>query len=102
MLMRTKLYTLLFVILTSISAAFAQALYDGCYYIYDEETKGMAFAGCYKSDVVNLTIPSHVEFNDIKYPVTKIKYQACKGYTNLKSVSIPSTVVAIGGYAFQY
>ena len=100
--MKQKRFTFFLALIASAGTLFAQTLVDGNYYTYDEETHGMAFIGCYHNEVVNLTIPPSVEIDGKIYSVTKIEYQACKNYTNLKSVSLPSTIVAIEGRAFEY
>ena len=49
----------------------------------------------------NVEIPSSITFNSKKYIVTSIEEKAFSGCSNLKSVTIPSSVTSIGASAFQ-
>ncbi|MCQ2188964.1 MAG: leucine-rich repeat domain-containing protein [Paludibacteraceae bacterium] len=49
----------------------------------------------------SVKIPSEVEINGKKYPVTSISYFAFAGCHNLTSIEIPSSVTSIGQWAFQ-
>jgi hypothetical protein len=49
----------------------------------------------------DLNILASVEYNDVTYPVTEIKYSAFYQCADLKSVTIPDSVIEIGAYAFN-
>ena len=46
-------------------------------------------------------IPDTITYNNVKYTVTSIRSSAMYQCTELLSVTIPSTVTAIGDYAFN-
>ena len=48
----------------------------------------------------NVIIPMSVEYNSSAYSVTSIGIDAFNGYSNLTSISIPSSVTSIGDMAF--
>ncbi|MCR4659115.1 MAG: leucine-rich repeat protein [Bacteroidales bacterium] len=48
----------------------------------------------------DLIIPDSIEYNNVKYPVTTIGYQAFS-YATMQTVSIPNTVKTIGQEAFS-
>lgn len=52
----------------------------------------------YTGDVV---IPSSITYNSNTYSVTSIGYAAFALCDDLTSVTIPNTVITIGGYAFK-
>ena len=63
--------------------------------------KSAIFTGVVKSSVKELQIPQVIIMDNVKYPVTKIADNACKGLKKLKSVMISSNVKKIGKSAFQ-
>ncbi|MDD5999275.1 MAG: leucine-rich repeat domain-containing protein, partial [Lachnospiraceae bacterium] len=48
-----------------------------------------------------LTIPAYVKVDGVSYKVTRIEDGACKGMTNLKSVTIGNSITKIGRQAFM-
>ncbi|MDE6048239.1 MAG: leucine-rich repeat protein, partial [Paramuribaculum sp.] len=49
----------------------------------------------------NLTIPSEVEIDGVKYPVTSVDNGAFENNTDIKKVVIPSSVTTVGSGAFS-
>ena len=73
---------------------------DGIWYNLNEEKKE-AIVTCsddreekYQGE---LAIPAFVEYKDVKYAVTEIVFYAFSGCTDLVSITIPESVVKIGG-----
>lgn len=62
--------------------------------------KTVTFLKPSKSSITSLVIPATVSANGKKYKVTRINAKACKGFKNLKSVTIGKNVKYIGEYAF--
>lgn len=62
--------------------------------------KKAAFIGCTSKKVQKLNIPSTVQLGGHKYQVTTIANSACKGYKNLKNVTIGENIKTIGKHAF--
>ena len=73
---------------------------NGIYYNYLSETNIEVTSGTnkYAGDVI---IPNSVENNGIVYKIIKIGNRAFYGCTEITSIEIPSSVVTIGGSAFQ-
>ena len=55
----------------------------------------------YNSYSGNVVIPESVTYQYSTYSVVSIRYRAFSDCTNLKSVSIPNTITAIGDEAFR-
>ena len=51
--------------------------------------------------VINITIPSSIEYGGKQYSVTSISPYAFQDRSSLTSVTIPNSVTSIGQYAFQ-
>ena len=92
------LTTLILSVLFSISASADVVEVDGIYY-YISETTATVTSGekKYSGDIV---IPESITYNDSKYSVTCIKYNAFMECTGLTSVAIPNSVTCIGDAAF--
>ena len=97
--MRRKIFTVFFVLATTIETMFAVTI-DGIAYILNYEkstatvTSGVKYSG-------NIVIPFFVEYNDKAYTVMGIGNRAFEGCKKLTSVEIPNGVTDIGGYAFS-
>lgn len=103
--MKRTIFLMLAVLLSTLSAsASGYFKVNGIAYYYD--TYYLGDATCYYvntgSDRKNtISIPSRVTYNGYTLPVTKISSQAFKDYTNLTSISIPSTITSISSTAFS-
>lgn len=107
--MKTKIFTLLFVIVASFGTVFAAGTkINGLYYILDSKNKTAQVtferyqdAGStrtyYGPDVTEANIPDEVN----GYKVTSIGYHAFSNCKNLKSVSMGKYITSIGEGAFK-
>ena len=104
-----KLFTFILALVAGAGTLFAARVeVDGIWYNFDSKTKTAAvtYEGSssstnpdrYTGDVV---IPDTVLYNDVKYCVTSIGYDAFQGCQNLTSVKIPNTVTSIEHRAFK-
>ncbi len=74
---------------------------DGIFYTIGENNTASVTSA--KTDLSGaLVIPSEVELNGKKYDVTSIKGWAFYSSSGVTSVTIPSSVISIGEYAFSY
>ncbi len=72
----------------------------GCQYTV-LDGKNITFSGVQDSSAEKLTIPAYVKVDGVSYKVTRIDDGACKGMTNLKSVTIGNSITKIGRQAFM-
>ena len=81
----------------------ASTLIDGLYYDLDMSTRTATVTyekdrtDNYASLPANLKIPENIEYNGVTYSVTKVANKAFANCKSLESISIPGTVVQIGG-----
>lgn len=110
MLMRKKLFTLLFAILASVEALFASnTQVDGIWYEFQDSKAYVTYRGSEWGDWGSYTdrysghvvIPDTVKYNGKKYTVTNIDGYAFFNCSSLTSIEIPNSVTSIGGRAFQ-
>ena len=79
-------------------------LIDGLYYslgsttaqVVKDQTSGNSVYSAYTT----IIIPASVSYNNYTYPVTSIGTSAFEALTNLQSVTLPSSIMAINNYAF--
>ena len=101
-----KLFTL-FLALVATTALWASDFQSGdLYYNITSSSTPYTVEVTYKSLRANysnttLVIPSSVEYNGITYTVTSIGAQAFMNCKQLTAVTIPNSVIAIGGSAFS-
>ena len=76
-------------------------LVDGIHYQTFADGTCMVSNGrsCFRSDIV---IPSEIEYDGVKYPVTSIGRDAFEGCSGLTSLVLSNSVTNIGDYAFMY
>ena len=102
--MKRTIFLMLAVLLSTLSASAYDFKVDGIAYRYDKNY--IYYSSYYEvvdgSDQKNaISIPSRVTYEGYTLPVTKISSQAFKDYTNLTSISIPSTITSISSTAFS-
>ena len=91
--------TLILSVIFSISASAYIVEVDGIYYDISETTVEVTSGdNKYSGDIV---IPESITFENSKYSVTSIGYDAFSGCSCLTSVTIPNSVTSIGGGAFN-
>ena len=102
--MKRILFFTLAVLLSTLSASAYDFKVDGIAYSFNNSYKPNAtyFYVARGSDKKNaISIPSRVTDGGYTLPVATIAVEAFKDYTNLTSVSIPSSVTLIGYSAFE-
>lgn len=107
--MKTKIFTFIFILSTSIGELFASnTQVGGIYYSFNSSSltatvtyRGSSFDD-YREYTGTITIPSSVKYNGQTYKVTSIGDDTFYDCVNLKSVTIPSSVTSIGSDAFRY
>ena len=102
--MKRILFFTLAVLLSTLSASAYDFKVDGIAYEYNatylsDATYFFVVSGSDKKNAIS--IPSRVTYSGYTLPVTKIKPQAFKNYTNLTSVTIPSSITSIASDAFS-
>ena len=97
--MKTRIITIIFAFVASLSTAFSATIIDGISYSFNtsNQTAMVTTGGTYTGDVV---IPETVTYEDITYTVTYIGVNAFRNCTDLTSIVIPNSVVGIGERAF--
>ena len=99
--MKTKLFTLFFVIVASIETISADAVKIGAlYYNLDTQNKTAEVTHDNYSSMTAVIIPDSVEYNALTYTVTSIGEYAFFGCAGLTSLVLPAGVTTIGSYAF--
>lgn len=99
-----KLFFVLLLLLTKLSAFAYDFEKDGIYFSFISQSDGTVQValppsrGLYSGDV---NIPSNVTYNDASYDVIKIGDYAFEDCSELTSITIPNSVTAIGSYAFK-
>ena len=102
--MKRILFITLAVLLSTLSASASGSFkVDGIAYWYDtyhlsDATYCYVTSGSDKN-ISHLNIPSRVTYNGYTLPVTSIRDDAFRNYTNIKSVTIGNSVTSIGSYA---
>lgn len=100
--MKKELLVLLAVLLPF--TAWAELRYIGVgdlSYTINTETKNASVRGSSKTDLISVTIPSSILYEDVTYSVVGIEEMAFEGRSALTSVSLPSSLKVIGPYAFE-
>ncbi len=116
--MKTKLFTLLFVLLTSVGAIFADGIKIGdLYYNLDDKSKTAEVTyknylkkydqynrdiHYHKWDITKAVIPASINYKGCNYRVTRIGAHAFHNCESLTSVIIPSSITSVGEEAFYY
>ena len=105
-----KLFALFLALVAGIGTVLAQCTdvnsdirINGIYYLFDSSTLTAAVASpCHENGYSGaVIIPSTVTYQGKTYDVTKILFTAFYYNNNLKSVTIPNSVVEVGGLAFS-
>ena len=107
--MKTKIITLLFVIVANIGFVLADVVrvkIDQLYYNLDRSSKiaGVTYENDIPDNYSHLTtaiIPENVEYNKEDYSVKSIEDGAFGGCSSLTSVTIPNSVTSVGRNAFS-
>ena len=102
--MKRILFFTLAVLLSTLSASAYDFKVDGIAYDYNtrylsDATYFFVVSGSDKKNAIS--IPSRVTYSGYSLPVILIGSDAFKNYTNLTSVTIPSTITSIDGDAFS-
>ena len=107
MFMKQKLFTLLFALVTSVGAIFANGTKIGSFYyiLYSNNTACVTYSGTNAEDVNNvysgtISIPSSVTYGSVTYKVTRIGDHAFYR-RSMTSVKIPNSITKIGYRAFM-
>lgn len=81
---------------------------NGIWYNFDDDnlTASVTFQGIYSHSYYDeysgeVSIPSHVEYNNVTYTVISIGYSAFSSCANLTSIEIPNSVTNIDADAFN-
>ena len=75
--------------------------YNGLKYELDGNTATVIKGYNSSGFVINITIPSSIEYGGKQYSVTSISPYAFQDRSSLTSVTIPNSVTSIGQYAFS-
>ena len=94
-----RLFTVIFMMVTSVLCTEAQTLIDGLYYNLDSNTKTASVArnATASGDIV---IPEKVSYANVEYTVTSLGDYCFDPCREVKSIRIPNTVTRIGRQAF--
>lgn len=113
--MKTKIFTLIIVIVTSVGTIYAERVQIGDLY-YDLNTNLKTAEVTYRNlsynsvglamynegwDINSANIPSTITHNNITYEIKRIGRHAFSSCSSLTSVTIPNSVTSIGEYAFS-
>ena len=98
MMTKSKKFLLLMLTLIVSVAGYAHTEIDGIKYTLNSSTKEAEVT--YGKNSEEVTIPSNVTYDGVKYKVTSIGEKAFMAYDNLVSVKIPNSVTNIGLRAF--
>lgn len=103
--MKRKIFLMLAVLLSTLSASATYLMVDGITYMtngsyFDDSEYCIVIKVSEKKKEV-ISIRSRVTDCGYSLPVTEIGSQAFKGYTNLTSITIPSTITSIASDAFS-
>ena len=93
------LTTLILSVFFSISALAYDVRVDGIYYNISENNATVTYG--YNHYSGGIVIPESITYNNSKYSVTSIGYNAFSGCSGLTSVTIPNSVTSIGSKAFS-
>ena len=105
--MKHKLFSLIFVIMASLSIVRAsETQVDGIWYDFSENTAIVTYHGSSSMEFLDeysgsIKIPATVKYNNTTYTVTSIGENAFDACMNLKSVILPKTLTSIGYGAFN-
>lgn len=69
--------------------------------IENESVKEVAVLSPQSSEITSATIPASVTYGGVSYTVTSIGHRAFANCTNLRSISLPKTIIWIGAYSFK-
>lgn len=113
--MRTRFFSLLFVLVTSVGTMFAAIHIGDLYYDLDAENQvasvtseisspgGFApTVNVYYGNATIIAIPPTCEYNNVTYTVNSIGDDAFAHCSALLSITIPNTVTNIGNGAFEF
>ena len=70
------------------------------YIIHTDENYAVVTSNKYNQPII--VIPTSITWEGKEYPVTELGDKCFEGCTNLKSITIPSSVTSIGSYCFAY
>lgn len=105
--MKMRLTLILTLLLFSVWAIAQEAEINGVFYNFDKslKTASVTFKGLYADSYDNeysgnVIIPTSVEYNGVKYNVTKIENNAFYKCSTLSSITIPEGVTEIGYNSF--
>ena len=97
-----KYFLLILLMLQVITAAAQEIVIDRIYYFLNGKdaivTSKPYESGDYAGDVV---IPEFIEYNGVKYQITTIGSNAFLNCSNLRSITLPSSITSIGNQSFM-